>query len=714
MDIARQFNPWVGLAEAWSRPNIHQCKILLQRQGLESQGGLQMLLTMPLPIPHIYPFDLFWDESTTFTMSFDHPKPGSSNQPEDIQIMRRITHLLSRSTHSDNINDTRLDFIALFSPYGENELASWFAENSGRDLAVLKHKEKGNPWGFVRSPSQSNNAPHIFHSWGVPGADTEDTVEVECSPLPKRRHFLARQTLSIPLSIPQSDDAGSWKHLSIPIHTCTIDRLPFQYGQFSLFIPAILQHIEALMVTERLRTTILKDVSIKDARHISIAIIAPSAGWITNYQRYEFFGDTVLKFSVSYQLFCDEETWHEGYLSEEKNHIVSNQWLAKSALLKGLDQYIITEPLEARKKWPPRRISEIKSDSAAKRTLSTKVTADVVEALIGAAYIDSGMNSARQCIHAFLPDVRALPPPLPTYPSFDQTSNSVTILKAESVVGRQFSNKTLLIEALTHPCCDRNVQTESYQRLEFLGDAVLDMCIMSILEKHGSKLTPGQMTLIKAAFVNGKFLGFLCLDFSVEEESVVAREERGGNFTTQTATHERYLWSLLRHTNPDIAKAQHACVERHASLHAEIMHALSEGKAYPWLQLTKLHPDKFLSDMIESLIGAIFVDSEGSLAECHRFINRIGLAPYLNRVLDGSVDFTHPKSALGELPGVQGVVYGVRSEASLDGSEETYRCTVSVGGAEVASVTGCLCKDEAVVTGALDAMKKLKDGLGPS
>jgi dsRNA-specific ribonuclease len=707
---APQFNPWVDLSGAWSRPNVHQRKIRLQ----SSQGDLHMLFTTPLAVPHISPFDLYWDDDTTFTLHFSTQQPRSSIQQEDMQTMRRITHLLTRSTHSDNAVENKIDFIALFSPDEEHNFESWFAENSGRDPA-LKYEEHDRPRGFVRSPSESNNAPHIFRSWAA------DDAEIECTPLPRRRHFLARNTLAT-----ASTEAS--KNLTIPIEDCTIDRLPFRYARFALFIPAILQHLEALMVADRLSTTILKDVSIKDKRHISTAIIAPSAGWRTNYQRYEFFGDTVLKFSVSYQLFCDHECWHEGHLTQEKNRTVSNRWLAKHALLKGLDQFIMTEPLETRKKWPPRLMSDIKRGSGARRNLSSKVIADVVESLTGAAYIDSGMDSARQCIHAFLSDIRAPPPPLPHYPTFTEYSNSLAILKHESMVGRQFSNRTLLVEALTHPSYRGDVKTESYQRLEFLGDAVLDMVIVSIIAARPTELTQGQMTLIKAAVVNCDFLGFLCLDFSISEDTAIVTEQSPGTFATQKVARDTHLWSLLRAVSPDIVKAQIACGKRYRDLRAEIKGALCYDEAYPWLHLTRLRPDKFFSDMIESLIGAIFVDSGGDLAECQRFVERIGLTSYLDRLLDGSVDVVHPKAALGEIKGVQGVVYlyDVRVERGLDqtgfgeyvpldtGCEECYQCTVLVNGAEVARATGCLCKEEAAVAGALAAIAKLKGGSRPS
>lgn len=712
IDVATQFSPWAELAKAWSAPDIHQNTISLQHSSSKEQDNLTMVLTLPSPTPHIAPFDLYWNESTTFTVRVDHQRRASLPEPETVQVMRRITHTFSRSTHSDySIDDDRLDFIALVTPHkDENQLASWCADTRGRVPALHKYRSKDSVLGFIRTPPYHNNAPCVFHRWNVTDEGEESNVEIECIPLPKRRHFLSRNILSKSIE-PGLDCAGSRKYRSFPLKECTADRLPFQYAQFSLFISAILQHLEILMVANRLRETILKDVPIKDTRHIITAISAPSAGWIANYQQYECLGDTVLKFVVSYQLFCDNGNWHEGYLSERKNRIVSNQRLAKGALLRGLDRYIVTDSLKA-KKWSRLLISEAETDSSTKRTVSTKVVADVVEALIGAAFVDGGLNSARDCIHTFLPEIRASCPLLTSHPPPTQGINTSAVLKAEAVIGYEFCNKTLLLEALTHPSCDRDTQNQSYQRLEFLGDAVLDLLVMSFTRQVIPNLHEGQLTLVKTALVNAHFLGFVCLDFGIEEEAFNIKDQPSGRFTKQKGTRQARLWNLMRHSNSDISKAQHMCVERYVSLCSEIKHSFSEGRMYPWLQLTKLNLEKFFSDMVESIIGAIFVDSGGRFDVCLRFLARIRLIPYLKRVLEDGVDLSHPKVALERLTGSQSITYDVSQEESDGGGEERkYRCTVAVGNVEVASVKGCLCKDEAVVVGACEAVKELRSKL---
>jgi dsRNA-specific ribonuclease len=51
------------------------------------------------------------------------------------------------------------------------------------------------------------------------------------------------------------------------------------------------------------------------------------------------------------------------------------------------------------------------------------------------------------------------------------------------IAHNKFLDKGLLQEALTHPSCERDTLTELYQRLGFLGDAVLDIIVVKAIFK---------------------------------------------------------------------------------------------------------------------------------------------------------------------------------------------------------------------------------------
>ena len=172
-------------------------------------------------------------------------------------------------------------------------------------------------------------------------------------------------------------------------------------------------------------------------------------------------------------------------------------------------------------------------------------------------------------------------------------------------------------------------------------------------------LSQGRMTLIKAALVNADILGFLCLDFGIEEETVSIVQHPSGTFEEKMGAKKMNLWKYMRHSNRAIAEAQTACHARYVSLHSDITTLLRKGQTYPWVQLTQLNVDKFFSDIIESLIGAIFIDSAGSLPACEKFLERIGLMPYLRRVVSEPVNLKHPRAILEQLTGSESIGYNM-------------------------------------------------------
>jgi dsRNA-specific ribonuclease len=712
VEIQAQFNPWVELANAWAQPDFNQIYLFIQPHNKRKEGELRMVLTVPLPIPPIRPFTLYWDSETTFTASLGSSQHVTPIGPDCIALMRDITHTLLRSTHSDYMPDDRKDFITLFAPdIHKKEFRNWLKANRGRLLALQQFQldSANRVLGLVRT-SLLHGIPHIFHQWRKPtNIDNidEGEVQVECLPLTRRRNFLHCATPSdktVDLGDEEIENNPRGARL-FPASSCTIDLLPFEQAKFSLFIPSILKHVEVLMVATQLQKTVLKNVPFNDTEHVVEAITASSAQWATNYQRYEFLGDSVLKFVVSSQLFVDHKNWHEGYLSERRASLVSNTRLASAALEAGLDAFILTKPFTARQ-WTPPLISQVENRSTARRNISSKTLADVVEALVGAAFVDGGLSAATTCIQTFLPDIHIQSPESRFSGRIRRANctNTPTLAKAELLIDYRFLDKTLLLEALTHPSCERDAVTESYQRLEFLGDAVLDMIVVSVLSKHKPHRSHGDMTSIKAALVNADLLAFFCMEFSITCDRVNIQQKNRREFCEVHVGDQMELWRLMRHHSEEIMMAQQVCLKRHQDLRQEIEYSLKRGSSYPWTFLAQLNADKFFSDIIESLIGAIFVDSAGSLADCQRFVERIGIIPYLLRILSEGIEIVHPKTALEHLSGSEKIDYVVECE---EGFLNVYRCLVRINNVDVIAVGQCLTKDEAIVRAADAAVKLL-------
>ncbi|MCP4501478.1 MAG: ribonuclease III [Deltaproteobacteria bacterium] len=76
------------------------------------------------------------------------------------------------------------------------------------------------------------------------------------------------------------------------------------------------------------------------------------------------------------------------------------------------------------------------------------------------------------------------------------------IAKARKLVGEELSEE-LLLEALTHRARLRHAPKErSYERLEFLGDAVLDLIVAEVLLEIFPNADEGELTQRRAAFVS--------------------------------------------------------------------------------------------------------------------------------------------------------------------------------------------------------------------
>ena len=103
--------------------------------------------------------------------------------------------------------------------------------------------------------------------------------------------------------------------------------------------------------------------------------------------------------------------------------------------------------------------------------------------------------------------------------------------KLESVIGYEFDNKKLLVNALTHTSYANEHNKESYERLEYLGDAVLELIISEYLYKYTNH-AEGIMTKLRAHYVCENALYEYSLKLKLNEYLKLGKgeEESGGKF----------------------------------------------------------------------------------------------------------------------------------------------------------------------------------------
>jgi ribonuclease-3 len=109
-------------------------------------------------------------------------------------------------------------------------------------------------------------------------------------------------------------------------------------------------------------------------------------GKIPDNERLEFLGDSVLGFIVTGHIYLANPTLDEGSLSRIRNAAVSAKTLAIAATNIGLGEYL----------------SLGKGELASGGKDKPNILADTLEALIGAAYISSGLEAAKTIIDRFV------------------------------------------------------------------------------------------------------------------------------------------------------------------------------------------------------------------------------------------------------------------------------------------------------------------------
>ena len=98
----------------------------------------------------------------------------------------------------------------------------------------------------------------------------------------------------------------------------------------------------------------------------------------------------------------------------------------------------------------------------------------------------------------------------------------------EQNLSHQFKNSDLLKEALTHRSYLNEVPDWGLphnERLEFLGDAVLELAVTEALYHRYPAYTEGQLTPIRAALVNYQMLAAIAREIDLEQFILLSRGE---------------------------------------------------------------------------------------------------------------------------------------------------------------------------------------------
>ncbi len=105
------------------------------------------------------------------------------------------------------------------------------------------------------------------------------------------------------------------------------------------------------------------------------------------------------------------------------------------------------------------------------------------------------------------------------------------ITQLQERLGYVFKNRELLDEALTHPsyAAEQKTPVPDNQRLEFLGDAVLQLALSQILYARFPDFREGRLTVLRSALCNTEALARIAREFRLGECVRLGKgEERDG------------------------------------------------------------------------------------------------------------------------------------------------------------------------------------------
>ncbi len=129
----------------------------------------------------------------------------------------------------------------------------------------------------------------------------------------------------------------------------------------------------------------------------------------------------------------------------------------------------------------------------------------------------------------------------------------------EASLGYTFTDESWLRQALTHPSSDQKKSTNlAYERLEYLGDAVLELVVSRELISHFPKADEGRLTQLRSAIVSRQHLAGLCRELGWGQQITMSPqlEKSGGRETLSILanTFESVIGAVMMDSNYNAAR----------------------------------------------------------------------------------------------------------------------------------------------------------------
>ncbi|RLN89657.1 hypothetical protein BBJ28_00003811 [Nothophytophthora sp. Chile5] len=291
------------------------------------------------------------------------------------------------------------------------------------------------------------------------------------------------------------------------------------------------------------------------------------------YERLEFLGDAVLGFLVASSAFLKLPDADEGFLHQTRVDIVNNDNLGKMAKAANFESLLLSAF----------DLTKLKEETKA------KITADCFEALLGALYKDQGIVPCRALLgklmdmhDAELRELCFLSTPellaeAKSYVEIDRaaihqwskyTQSRLLHRRFTTRTGVEVSNTHLWLQTMTHhsfqkPQIDEDEfigHDPSYERIEFLGDAVLQLLSSEFLVDAFPYHQEHLLTQARSSLVKNAKLAIVARNAGYEEFIRMGNEvKKNGNLFVEDVLADMFeatLGAVFLENPSDLAKVR--------------------------------------------------------------------------------------------------------------------------------------------------------------
>ncbi|UNI16858.1 Dicer-like protein 1 [Purpureocillium takamizusanense] len=472
-------------------------------------------------------------------------------------------------------------------------------------------------------------------TWG------EDQPVVNATLLPLRRNFLDEYTA----------EDNQEQRCCIILEPLRVSKLPVDVVSMAMIIPVMIYRLDSVLIALEacklldldIRPNLALEALTKDSsnteEHGEVQVDF-QVGMGNNYERLEFLGDAFLKMATTISLFTLIPNTNEFEYHVERMLLVCNQNLFNHAVDRKLQEFVRSKAFDRRTWYPDLKLKRGKMPKLGGhfQSLSDKSIADVCEALIGAAYVTQRESGKLDlAVKAVTKMVRSKNHKMlkfsEYYDAFEvpgwqnapaSAAQRAAVDQVYETTGYRFNCPNLLRSSFKHPSYPYE-PVPNYQRLEFLGDALLDLVIVDYLFRRFPDADPQWLTEHKMAMVSNHFFGSLCVQLGLQKHLLMTTSSLIGQISDYVAELELARELAQPEQEPDEAK----------------------GTKDYWLRTSQ--PPKVLSDMLEALVGAMFVDSRYDYGVVEGFFNSF-IEPYFeDMALYDTYASRHPVTALAHM-----------------------------------------------------------------